>query len=242
MDSLSWETLRTRSSASRTTLQRNLDALESKGWIETSPPRKYSLTLGGRCIADRFAELVETVKATETLSPNLHCFLADEFDFDIRLIADADVVNANEPRPYAPIDRQISLMEATDSFRWLLSTVGLQSMRVVHSCVINHHERHEIVIDPTVVDMFRSNSRYMDLVEDLLSSDTCSVFVAEKTVPFYLGISESRAQIGVHSDNGLLRSLVDCEQDDFREWSISTFATYKEHATRLDSTPVASSD
>lgn len=231
----SWEELRAKSSASRTTLQRNLNELESRGWIKKSPPRYHSLTLPGKCVTERYSELVKTVRATNQLDSDLEWFLSDTFDFDVRQIADADVTTSSEANPYAPIDRQLDVMQSADTFRWLVSTLGMQSMRVVRNCVLDRHELHVVIVDPAVADLIQSEQEYMDITDDLISSSCCEILVAQDEIPFYLGISDSVVQIGAQDDNGLLQAIVETERNEMREWALETLEEYRRSAMKLTS-------
>lgn len=224
--------LKERVDASRTTVQRNLDALEERGWIE-GDNRTYAITPSGQPVTEQLLRLLDTVYAAKRLQPFLEFAPHEQFDLDFHRLATADITVADETDPYAPVNRHIALMKDTEQFRCLLPAVGLQPMMVARTCVIEHGYRHEVVLDPGVADTLRSDDIYRDVLADLVSSDRARLLVSDDPVPFYLGLADDAVQIGVGDDEGTPRGLVESDASDVRRWANRTYGEYREDATPL---------
>lgn len=224
--------LRERVDASRTTVQRNLDALEERGWIE-GDNRTYTITPSGQPVTEQLLRLLDTVYAARRLQPFLEFAPHEQFDLDFHRLATADITVADETDPYAPVNRHVALMEDADHFRCLLPAVGLQPMMVARTCVLEHGNRHEVILDPGVADTVRTVDVYRDVLVDLVSSDRARLLVSDDPVPFYLGLADDVVQIGVGDDEGTPRGLVESDASDVRRWANRTYSEYRDDATPM---------
>lgn len=231
---LTWRELRSKSDASRVTLQRNLDTLCEYGWIRISKPRTYELTVAGRTIVDRFMDVVEAVSVAERFQPLLRYLPDDEFYFDIGTLVDAEITVADQSDPYAPINEQLSTMKSADSFKWLMPTVGLQVIRATENSVIQQHDQHEIIVNADVVERMPSTHGCREILTEVLEADHCEVYVSEKEIPFYLGLTELPVQLGVANDDGLYHAIVETRDDQTRDWAEEMYQKHIKQATPIE--------
>lgn len=229
-----WAQLRAECDGSRATLQRNLDSLECHGWVRTVESRTYALTTAGRAVITHFSDLLDTVATTRRLRRFLRWFPAERFDIDVRSFADADITTPTPGDPYAPVNEQISAMESADAFRWLLPTVGPQVIRVTRDCVVERHERHEVVVDPAVAEHLRTTPDYADLAADLLELDHCEIRISDGEIPFYLGLTDDVIQVGAEDDEGIHRAVVETADEEVRQWAERTYERFRQNAERLE--------
>lgn len=100
-DELSRDELRREFDASRTTIQRNLDALVERGWVENSN-RTYSIAPCGELAAEEFSACYRKMRAVNRLQPFLRWTSTE--DLDLAHLSGAAVVVATESDPYAPVN------------------------------------------------------------------------------------------------------------------------------------------
>lgn len=224
--------LKQRIDASRTTIQRNLDALQEQGWVAGNN-REYWVTRSGKPVAEQFLELLNTIYAAKRIQPFLEWLHMDELDLPLSSLANAEITVTDENNPYAPVNRHIELMQSTDWFRCLLPAVGLQPLLVARDRILKHESRHEIVVDPDIVDTLRTRDAYQDPLGDILSTDRATVLVSDREIPFYLGMAEGVVQIGVSDDDGVPRSLIETGAGEVREWAEETYEEYRTAAEPL---------
>ena len=224
--------LKDRVDVSRTTIQRNLDALEAEGWVRDDNC-EYWITRSGELVAEQLLALLDTIYVSKQFEPLLKWLPPDSFDLDVHSLADADLVVADERDPYAPVNRHLELMQSAETFRGLLPAVGLQPLLVAHECVTERGHTQEIVVDEDVAATLSDEPNYRDPVEALLESDRCAVLVADRTVPFYLGLADDTVQIGVGDDDEVPRSLAETSDPDVRDWVERTYEEFRADAEPL---------
>lgn len=228
---LNRDDLRSRFDASRTTIQRNLAALEDRGWVRNEN-RTYSLAPCGEMVADEFLDLVDTVSIADRLQPVLRWVDRTELDFDPELVADADVVTGKPGDPWAMVNRHVRRLRRADDVRSLLPLTGLHAMEVGRDRVVEHGATATHIATPSVVETFRTNPNYERYYDDLVETERYELYRYEDEIPYYLGIIDGVVQIGVDED-GEPRALLETRNDDVREWAVSKFRDYRTQADRV---------
>lgn len=217
--------------ASRTTIQRNLNAIEERGWIQNTN-QTYSLTLSGEIVIEAFSDLVETIQLVRKLQPVLNWF-PRELAIDFTPLRNVTVVTPDPSNPYAPVNRHIEAMESADWFRCMLPAIGLQPMTIAHKRVVHDGCTHEVIVDEGVAETLRSDSNYTELVDEMIETGHCHLYVYDGDFSFYLGLTDKCVQIGVEDDDGVPRGLmeIDADSQDVRKWAEEIYAEYKQQAT-----------
>ncbi|NHN60875.1 MULTISPECIES: winged helix-turn-helix domain-containing protein [Halorussus] len=224
---LSKRELRERMDASRTTVQRNLEALEDRGWVRNSN-RAYSLATCGELIAREFTGLRDTVSATERLQPVLKWLDRSELDLDLRLLSEADIVTASEGDPWAMVNRHVKRLREAESVRAILPLTGLHAMEVTRDRVLDDGARVEFIGTSNVVDTLQASSDYRKIYDDLMKSERFDLYSTDEETLYYLGILDEIVQIGVDED-GEPRALLETTDSDVHGWARDS---YEAHLTR----------
>jgi predicted transcriptional regulator len=227
-DRLEKNELKNRIEASRTTVQRNLDALKQEGWIEDNN-REYWITPNGKLVAEQFLRLLDAVSVAKKCDPLLE-WLPDSIELDFHALIDAEVTVANQDDPYAPVNQHIELMCSAEKYRCILPAVGLQPLLVAEDCVVNQGNRQEIIVDETVAETLLSNSNYRHSIDRLLQTDRCEIYVSERQVPYYLGLSNDTVQIGVGDEKEVPQCLVESQARGVQEWAENTYTEFLDTA------------
>lgn len=228
-DQLDRDELKSSCKASRTTLQRNLDALEENGWVK-STNRTYTLTTKGETIIAQFLELVDAVRVVNQIEPFLEWIPKGEFDLDLRLLVDADLTLSTPNNPYAPVNEHVEALKTVTSFRGLLSVVGRGAVETAWRQVLNGEAEHELVIEEGVVKTLCEDPHYEDMVKEAMDTGRYQIYIYDGDIPYYLGILDETVQIGVEDDKGLPRGLLEYNSDSIvvKEWAEQTYNSYKQ--------------
>lgn len=234
---LSQRELKDRCEVSRPTLQRNLAALEDRGWLERDN-RTYTLTPKGEWIAGEFSGLLELVETILDLEPFLNYVSSEALDFDIRHLSDAQLTVADAGNPYAPVNDHIMAMKGSESFRAILPSIGLHPMEVAAGRVNNGCE-HEVILGAEAAITIREERTYRDAFEALLEADNCRILCIDMRPPFYLGLVDDSVQIGVE-DGGKPHALIEVDEPEVRAWAEETFDEYRTRAEPFSRSVVSS--
>lgn len=219
---LSRRDLREAVSASRSAVQRGVDGLVEKGWVRADG-RTYELSAVGRLVAEDFERLLETAGLAQRLEPITEWLDDRELDFDLRALADATVTTATDGDPYAPVTRHLAGVEATETFRALLPSTGIQPLRRMRKCLVEETDRsHALIVDRGVAETLRSDE-FRPVVEEVLATGRCEIRVLDGEFDHYLGLLDGGVQIGIEDDDGIPRALVETDRESVRSWAERRF-------------------
>ena len=224
--------LRGRFEMSRTTLSRNLDLLEQRGWIEEPASRTYAVTRAGAVVAERFADLLEVADLSTQLQPVFEWLPNGALDLELSHLADADVVIAEPGDPWAMINHHVATLKTMDECRALLPFVGLHAAEAGAERVVHHGAVAEVVVTPSVSETFQSNPQYAGPLAEAASTGRFEVSVHEGSIPYGLNIVDETVQIVV-ADDGQPRALLESDADAVHEWADRTFQEYKRESEPL---------
>ena len=217
--------------ADRTTLTRNLDALDERGWIRTGNPT-CTITPAGRDIVDEFLDLEETVEVAARFQEFFRWLSADELDLDIRELADARLFSSASGDPLAMVNRHVEKIRGIKHERALLSLTGLHAYEAAHEQVVENDAQIELVVDQNVADTFQSDSRYKELTSEMATTGRFDVYVYNGRIPYALCLLDETVQIGV-DEEGEPRALLETESAAVRDWAEETYEAYKAQATQV---------
>lgn len=220
--------VRNRLNASRTTVQRNLDALEDRGWVRNGN-RTYSLAPCGEIIAEDFLDLVETVSIAEQLQPVLQYIDRSQFDLDYSWLTEASVLTGEPGDPWSMVNRHVERLREVDDVRALLPLTGLHAMEVSHDQIVNHGAKAVHIASPDVIDTFENNPAYRKYYDELAETNRYQLYRYSDDIPYFLGILDDIVQIGVDED-GEPRALLETKNATVRDWAEHTFAEYRDAA------------
>jgi len=223
--------LREQFGVSRTTLMRNLDKLEDRGWICEDTSNVYRLTQSGELVANALMECAETVETACELQSFLRWTDPSEFDLDPELLADAEITVAEPPNPYAPVDKHIRTLGEAESFRGCLPVIGRDALETVHDRIEAIEEPWELVITEDVLEILQSGPIFDGEFDALQAHDRLKIYVHEGEIPFFVGLFDDIVQVAVENDHGILQALVSSDDPTVRDWASAQFETRKRSAS-----------
>lgn len=211
---------------SSSTIRRTLREFEDRNWI-TRNEYQYEATELGASVAAAMVELIERIETEQQVRDVWESLPGEEDDFSIDLCAGATVTVADSDRPYRPVDRFLSLLDETDSFR----AVGFE-VAILEPCKENLCRRvtegmeAEIIAPPHVAEYIRSHCP--DLIAESLETGNLTLRLHDDLPHFGVCLFDDRISIrGYDADSGALRVLLDTDSADARDWAESIFTTYQ---------------
>lgn len=225
--------LRRECDASRTTLQRNLRALEENGWIEQSN-QSCVLTAKGETATEQFFNLIDDLHAIRRLAPVLEHIGSTEIDFDPQSLADGEIFVANPHDPYGPTDGVLAAVNTANTIRVMLPAVAPYGAETVCQRITNSNVDIEILVDEETGDVLFSDSTYKPYMEEMLSTGRCTVFAVEDPITYYIGLFDDIVtQFGVLDQDGVPYALVETRSTDARRSGETVYNQYKQQARPL---------
>jgi predicted transcriptional regulator len=213
----------------RTTVQRNLDALVDRGWVEETPAG-YRVTACGRYVETVFGEFADDVETLQRLEPFLRWIPTEEFDIDLAALSDARVTANSAENPYAPANRHVAALREAEEFRLLTAVVGRDAFEQLRNRIVNHDAEGELILTNEALETVRTAPGYRRLFADVRDADALDLFVVQEGLPYYLGLIDGLVQVGVEDDEQFPRALLESETAAMREWAAERYATVRERA------------
>lgn len=223
--------LRQRTDASRTTVSRTLDALVSRGWIESAGP-EYRLTRLGAFVCATVEEFLDRLAVGVRLAPVLSELPEDEVDIDPLVLSDADVVVASAHRPYAPMDHLVTRASEAATIREVAPFFVLVDP-AGSDFPFDERADVEVILQSDVFEQLRDDSHRGPLGDGDVPANT-RVFVVDREIPFLLTITDEEVLFGV-TDGGVPTAVLETRSEKARAWAESRFASYRAEATPVES-------
>lgn len=218
-------------SASRSTVRRTVEAFIERGLID-SIQGGYRLTATGRLLADGLDDLIQLAGLIETYEPFFRRLDTSDHGFDPTWLDGAAMTVATQTNPYQPAQEQTETVSEATTFRGFLPAIEIEGSRLVHEQITSGALTAEIVVPSTMLDTLRSPP-FASLFRDQLATDRFDCWLADDTLPFYLGLpDEEGVEVGV-DEEGVPQVLVQSAEPAFRAWGDETFDRYRTAANRL---------
>ncbi|WP_256686849.1 helix-turn-helix transcriptional regulator [Halococcus qingdaonensis] len=214
--------------ASRTTIGRNLDALEEQGWISRTNGT-CTITRQGKLVAEAFADLVSEVELTDKLRSFMRWVPDDTLDLDLSLLAESKITLAQPGDPYAMINKQVQLIKETEWYRVVLPFTGLHATEAANEQIVGNGAEGELVVEPDIADLYCSAQEYAELLREMVATERLELFAYDGTLPYSLGVFDDTVQIVVAEDDEP-RALLETTNETVREWALERYRSYKRHA------------
>ena len=211
------------------TVQRNLNKLEERGWIAATVNRRYYTTPVGEMVLDSLDDLLGTVQSMDGLAAFVDCVPFDEFDIDLDVLADAECVVADADTPAAPLNEFVELLANSTGF-----TLVTPHWNPAYSDVIARQldAGNEVELVTTQSQRSLLTGSGVASIEELLDSDSLDVRLSEETLPFGMAIVEETVALVGYRD-GALRVLVESEDPAVAEWTDHFLSGIESSATQL---------
>lgn len=231
--SLTNRELRDRLDLPRTTVRNNLVRLSKHGWVEETSDRRYEITNLGRLIADRTTRFETEVRTAHRLTPFVERVPAAELErIDFGLLSDAEVVEPEANRPYAPDARLRDRAEASASVRAVCSVVV--PVLFDHLCRrdLDGAGRVELVLGDDACDAFRT--RYAADYRRLMQHEVADVQQYSGTIPYNIVLTDDHALLQAYDGESATSVLLETQCPNSLAWAATRLEAYQQQAVRLD--------
>jgi predicted transcriptional regulator len=215
---------------SRATSHRFTRWLDERGFVEKVEGR-FQLTGRGEAVADEVLRFEANVRTVHRMAPLLDVICEDHQEFVVEPFVDATVTVAEPDDPYGPVERFVSLVGDSETFKGFNTT---------HMAPLVLGEFHQRVFDGTDAEIVYLPHIVEKLFEAYPTQATEAVDRGHLTLrtrddlPYGLAIFDERVGIGGYDERtGLMEVFVDTDSPIAREWAERVYA-----AVRADSDPL----
>lgn len=216
---------------SRATSHRFTRWLDEQGLVEKVDGR-FRLTGQGEAVAEEVLRFEANVVTAHRLAPLLDAICDDHREFVVEPFVDATVTIAEPDDPYRPVERFVSLVRASGTFRGFNTT---------HMAPLALGEFHQEVFEGTdteIVYLPQVAERLFETYPERASEATERGHLALRTreeLPYGLAIFDERVGIGGYDETtGLMEVFVDTDAQVAREWAERVYASVRADSEPLD--------
>ncbi len=226
--------LRADTDFSRVTLSRILGDLTDRGWI-TRTDGRYEITPEGEIVATELNRLFANLDVIDTLNETLRWLPTERFEFDLRRLADAEVMLPDAHDLTAQIRWVESQIQGTDRIRSVGRWVASEILETLVESTVGGECRCECVLEDMVVDHIRDDPELRESVRALLESGRASLYRydgddAEITMSI---LSNGVLMCGKHDARSFPEAVATTDEV-VMEWAIGRFESLRADATPID--------
>lgn len=231
-----------RTEISRATLDRIINELEERGWVQRTTDGNYVGTPTGKHLMAQVRPFIKSVEAIRRLEEAVAWLPADELSIGLHHFSDASVLRPEQDDPMETVDYFTDLIRGTAEFRVLthLAPPGPLS-RAMRDRITAGQLNAVYVVTEELVEYLRDRperrERWRDILEggaDLLRCQSpipCNLWIFDDTVLIKKSGPEPIEDtygVPIHSKNETVRSwandLIDRRRTDATRVDVETFA------------------
>lgn len=202
---------------SRTTLSRMLADFEERGWIERADHR-YHATPKGEFLATEITRLIENVTAAEELDAALHWLPHDGFEFDLRRLRDAELVEVswNDPASMRAIAEGLS---DASRIRSVATTLSREVVEVVHDITVDGEAEYDGVLTDQALEIARGHPDVQGKLREIVDSGQGDIYRYGGSIDLAMVLRvDSEAMVCSHGWGGPELQALRSDDVAFRRW------------------------
>lgn len=215
--------------ASRVTIGRILTDFEERELIERTGS-EYVATDRGAFLADEFVRLVSNVKILDRLPNILDWFPGDQPTFDLRFLADATVIVADERDILGPIRRGLDHIKRTDQLDLVANSAAAEFIEELLAAV-RSGRTNTLLLPPETIEALQLDPDLRQQVREMIGSGRTTLLRYDgdgKPPVFQVGDGTVALCSRDH------RAVIETDDPRVYEWAVSYF-----DSLRAESTPVS---
>lgn len=217
---------------SRQTVNRAVRELESVAIAERTPDG-YRLTLVGSLAYQEFSALLDRFEWL-SLAGDLLAHLPTDTEFDLDMLAGAEIIHARHPTPHEPIRAFEQAITETDHVVGYSPVVFPQYVSLFHDQILNTATEVELHLDTSLIEQLWVN--YDGELGEALSEPNVTIYHASEIDRPNLGVSlldDSSVWIGIYDVQGNVQGMIITESDRAVEWARVSFERFRSRGNEL---------
>lgn len=212
------------------TVQRNLNKLEERGWIGATLDRSYYTTSVGEIVLDALEGTPESLESVDGMAAFVECAPVDSFGFDPERLAGAEYVVADEETPSAPLNAFVRRLDEADGFALATPNWNPAYREVVERQLDSPAGEAEVVTERTQRSLLTGDG--IGTLADLQDDDRLTVRLCDERLSVGLGLVDGGVAVAGYRD-GTFRVLAITDDEAVRSWARRRLEALREESTAL---------
>jgi predicted transcriptional regulator len=231
----------TRSSVSRSTVGRAIDAFEDRNLVrEDASTGGYTLTDVGKQIVAAYDDLERAIEVINESKSFLLLLRANGLDIPIDVLSAAQVMVASREEPHTAVVRFMERMaeESPSGFRSMSPVVSGVYNQTIEPFVPTGMDM-ELILDKSALAL--SASDFSDDLDTALTAGNIDLYIHPSGIPFALMIiDERRGMLGAFDEEGNHRGSLAGTNGTLVEWMGRVYEQYKREARHISEVDIES--
>lgn len=213
----------------RSTLRRNLTALEEQGYVAHVPTEnRYELTVAGELACDALEDALSTVELAGSVGPFFERF-PPELPVDTATLDECDITVSTTDTPFEPLYHvRRAVMDAT-TVKGFVPTISPLYLETLEECIATDVTL-EVVAPPAAYEA--PSPDYEETIAGLAAASNVTLSEAEDVPQYALGIADDSVLLGAYDDRMRTHSVLAApSQPDLLAWATEQYEQVAATAT-----------
>lgn len=213
----------------RSTLRRNLTALEDQGYIShAATENRYEITVTGKIACEAIGDALSTIEFGASIGPFFERFPV-ALPIGLDELASCDVTVSTTDTPFEPLYHvRRNIMDAS-AVRGFVPTINPLYLDTLQEC-IGEDQTLEVVAPPAGYDS--ASPDYDETLTAISASENISLYESDSVPEYALGIVDNTVLLGTFDDRMRTHSVLAAPaQSTLQEWATEQFSEIKSTAT-----------
>lgn len=232
--------LRALTGASRVTVNRIVDDLAERGWLDNDDGL-YAATDEGRVVSDELTRVLRNLQTLERLGEHVNWIELEQFDFELYELRDANVITPTWDDFGAYTNTLVELVYESTAIRAIGTGLHREFLHALGDATINGDLSLDLIYLPEVINAIATEPDLSRVVRDLMDTDRADIYRYggdEPLMMLLLHETEDPATdvallCGAHED-GAPPGTVETTNPSVRAWADSYFDAVVADADLLD--------
>ncbi|MHB9287451.1 helix-turn-helix transcriptional regulator [Halobacteriales archaeon Cl-PHB] len=237
-------TLAETTGASRTTLDRIVNELETRGWAERTTDGEYVATPAGNLLMAQFRPFLRSVEALRGLGEAVAWLPTEELGVGLEHFADATVREPVQDDPVETVEFMTDLLRNATEFRTLTHLVPPQQLATALADAVESSDQStEGVMTGEAIDFLRNQPARRERWHDILAAGG-ELFRCEGPVPCNVWIADDTVLVKASRSDSLQASYgvpIVSRNAEVRSWAHDLIDRYRTEATPVDASAFSES-
>lgn len=220
---------------SRVTLSRVLSNFEHRGWIER-PNGEYVTTAEGAYVASELSHLLENMRTLQKLDGAMAWLPAEEFDFELRCLHDAEVSTADWGDHTAQIRAVADTIYGSDRIVATGSGVSRDVLDAFETVTVDEGASLEAILDDTALRIVTEDPELRAVSRSLLDAEDVRIlrYLGDADPLLMVTICDDTVILCGHDEDGPPPGTLESTNPEVRAWAEHYIATVRRESSPVD--------
>lgn len=221
-----------RCGVARSTVHRNLEGLEERGWV-AEEDSQYRITPAGQRLLDAYGEFADTVDTLSEHGPVLRHLTEVPEPIPTSSLEACETTPMTEGDPHAPMVSAADVLRrnAGDRLRIAAGTISPITNRATLAAV-GEGSRVESVVDKSGLETLRRS--YGDAMQSVPDMDRVDLLSTQTSIDPGIVLAEDEVCVVVHDDNGTATASLTGDASELITWAERVYGRIRDRADPIE--------